>query len=91
MLSSVSSVGSGVIGWIFSCGGGDMLGLATLGALGAMAAGGGVPRNCLPSRISPPTPATAAPTAVTPAARRNLRRSTVPVIVSSSGCRRARA
>ena len=61
-----------------------------LDTAGAMLAGGTL-RNCLPSSSSPPTPAAAAPTAVIPAARRNLRRSTVPVIVSSSGCRRVRA
>ena len=87
MLSSVSSAGSGVIGSIFSSGGGAVVGL---GMVGAMLTGGAL-RNCLPSSSSPPTPAAAAPTAVTPAARRNLRRSTVLVIVSSSGRRPARA
>ena len=81
---SVSSAGSGVIGCIWS------LGTLALGTGGArLAAGGGV-RKCLPSRSSPPTPAAAAPTAVTPAAVRNLRRSTVVVIVTSCGRRRAR-
>src|SRR6266851_4039733 len=43
----------------------------------------------LPIKSSPPTPAAAAVTAVTPAAPRNLRRSMAVVIVSSCGAGRA--
>ena len=39
-----------------------------------------------PSRWAPPIPAAAAVTAVTPPTAMNLRRSMVPVIVSSGGC-----